>query len=414
MNARLTALATVLDVVVLVALGVGLFFAPLTLVWAFEDGFSTELAASWGVAVNGWFLGHGVPLVLTIPPSLAQSLGIGTLDSQFQLDVALLGIALLTLLWGYRIGNRDGTKRFPLLTWVLAVGVMVGLSFLLLWSLPVQVVDIDVLDALVRPALFLAAGLALATWAGPDTAGRALMRDVVPGKLSAIVRSGFAAGVGSLAGILGLAAVAVAALVLVSFASVVSLYEALQPGVYGIIALSIAQLAFLPTVVVWAFSWMVGPGFSLGVGAMVSPLGTNLQAVPALPLAGIVPSEVPTFALMIIVVPVVVAFGAGLASRARLVGDTRGGLWQDIQTTRFADQPLVQIGVAAVIAGGVAAGGGAVLAAVTSGQMGPGRFVLVGPDPAQIALWWGLEVFIGVLLGLISGGLRRSAVSAGR
>jgi len=51
---------------------------------------------------------------------------------------------------------------------------------------------------------------------------------------------------------------------------------------------------------------------------------------------------------------------------------------------------------------------------VTSGQMGPGRFVLVGPDPAQIALWWGLEVFIGVLLGLISGGLRRSAVSAGR
>jgi hypothetical protein len=228
------------------------------------------------------------------------------------------------------------------------------------------------------------------------------------------VRSGFAAGVGSLAGVLGLAAVAVAALVLVSFASVVSLYEALQPGVYGIIALSIAQLALLPTVVVWAFSWMVGPGFSLGVGAMVSPLGTNLQAVPALPLAGIVPSEVPTFALMIIVVPVVVAFGAGLASRARLVGDTRGGLWRDIQTTRFGDQPLVQIAVAAVIAGGVAAGGGGVLAAVTSGQMGPGRFVLVGPDPSQIALWWGLEVFIGVLLGLVSGGLRRSAVSAGR
>ena len=35
MNPRFVALATVLDVVVLVGLGVGLFFAPLTLVWAF-------------------------------------------------------------------------------------------------------------------------------------------------------------------------------------------------------------------------------------------------------------------------------------------------------------------------------------------------------------------------------------------
>ena len=53
MNPRFVALATVLDVVVLVGLGVGVFFAPLTLVWAFEDGFSTELLSSWAVAVQG-------------------------------------------------------------------------------------------------------------------------------------------------------------------------------------------------------------------------------------------------------------------------------------------------------------------------------------------------------------------------
>lgn len=53
MNARLIALATVLDVVVLMGLGLGLFFAPLTLVWAFDDGFSTDLVASWGIAVDG-------------------------------------------------------------------------------------------------------------------------------------------------------------------------------------------------------------------------------------------------------------------------------------------------------------------------------------------------------------------------
>jgi len=77
MNPRLVALATVLDVVVLVGLGVGIFFAPLTLVWAFDDGFSTELLSSWAVAVQGWFLGHAVPLEVTLPLDLAQSLGLG-------------------------------------------------------------------------------------------------------------------------------------------------------------------------------------------------------------------------------------------------------------------------------------------------------------------------------------------------
>ena len=62
MKARLVLLATILDVVVLAGLGVGIFFAPLTLVWAFSDGFSTQLADSWAVAVQGWFLGHSVPL----------------------------------------------------------------------------------------------------------------------------------------------------------------------------------------------------------------------------------------------------------------------------------------------------------------------------------------------------------------
>ena len=73
MNARLIALATVLDVVVLMGLGLGLFFAPLTLVWAFDDGFSTDLVASWGIAVDGWMLGHGVPLHFALSPELADS-----------------------------------------------------------------------------------------------------------------------------------------------------------------------------------------------------------------------------------------------------------------------------------------------------------------------------------------------------
>jgi len=151
MNPRLVALATVLDVVVLVGLGVGIFFAPLTLVWAFDDGFSTELLSSWAVAVQGWFLGHAVPLEVTLPLDLAQSLGLGVVGQNFRVDVALLGIALLTVLWGYRIGARESTRRHPLMTWFLAVGIMVGLSFLLVYFLPEGSVSISSVDAVVRP-----------------------------------------------------------------------------------------------------------------------------------------------------------------------------------------------------------------------------------------------------------------------
>lgn len=413
MNPRVVALATVLDVVVLVGLSVGLFFAPLTLVWAFEDGFSTELLSSWAVAVQGWFLGHGVPLAVSLPLELSQSLGLGASGQDFRVDVALLGVALLTVLWGYRIGAREGTKRHPLLTWFLAIGVMVGLSFLLAFFLPEGSVSIDLTDALVRPAVFLAAGLALATWAGPDTAGRELIRERFPQWLSALVRTGFAAGVGSLLAMVGVAAVVVSILLVVSFAPVISLYESLQPGAYGIIALSIGQLALLPTVVVWVFSWLVGPGFSLGVGAVVSPLGTSIDALPALPLAGILPEQAPAGALAIIALPIAVTFAMGLLSRPRWLGESRGGLWQG-EGTSFIQQPAIMAVFASLVAALVAAAGALLLSELARGELGPGRFSEVGPDPWTVALWWGGQVFVGVVLGLLSGGLAAGRSSARR
>ena len=77
MNARIVSFATVLDIVVLVGLGLGLIFAPLTLIWAFDDGFSTDLLMSWAAAVDIWLLGHGVPLSFTVPPDLADALALG-------------------------------------------------------------------------------------------------------------------------------------------------------------------------------------------------------------------------------------------------------------------------------------------------------------------------------------------------
>ncbi len=154
MNARIVSFATVLDIVVLVGLGLGIIFAPLTLIWAFDDGFSTDLLMSWAAAVDIWLLGHGVPLSFTVPPDLADALSLGALSRDFTVDVALLGIGLLTLLWGFRIGRRETTAVYPVLVWTLAVGTLVLLSLALVVFMPAQVVSMPVIDALVRPALF--------------------------------------------------------------------------------------------------------------------------------------------------------------------------------------------------------------------------------------------------------------------
>jgi hypothetical protein len=414
MNARLNAFATVLDVVVLVGLGLGLLFAPLTLVWAFDDGFATDLLLSWAIAVDGWMLGHGVPLTLTLDPTLAQSLSLGESSSTFVVDIALLGLGLITLLWGYRIGRRSGTRIYPVSTWFVAVGTLVGLSFVMVFFLPQHMVTMELMDALVRPALFLAAGLALATWVGSRAPGGRVLEGVLPETVLAVMRTGVKTAGASVLGLVALASLALAGLVLWSFGTMIVLYESLQPGVWGIITLSIAQLALLPTAIVWGAMWMVGPGFAVGTGALVSPLGTTVQAVPALPLLGIIPSNPPIGAIMIVAVPLAVAFIAGVAATTMLLGKNPGNLWRNVGDTEFHHQPLVQILAASAVAGALGSFGGFVLASMTSGSAGPGRFQNVGADPAQVALWWGLEIFVGVFLGLLSGALGRRSQKVAR
>jgi hypothetical protein len=414
MNARLNAFATVLDVVVLVGLGLGLLFAPLTFVWAFDDGFATDLLLSWAIAVDGWMLGHGVPLTFTLDPALAQSLSLGESSSTFVVDIALLGLGLITLLWGYRIGRRSGTRIYPVSTWFVAVGTLVGLSFVMVFFLPRHMVTMELMDALVRPALFLAAGLALATWVGSRAPGGRVLEGALPETVLAVMRTGVKTAGASVLGLVALSSLAIAGLVVWSFGTMIVLYESLQPGVWGIITLSIAQLALLPTAIIWGAMWMVGPGFALGTGALVSPLGTTVQAVPALPLLGIIPSTPPMGAIMIVAVPLAVSFIAGVAATRMLLGNNPGSLWRNVGDTEFHHQPLVQILSASAVAGALGSFGGFLLASMTSGSAGPGRFQNVGADPAQIALWWGLEIFVGVLLGLLSGALGRRGQKVAR
>jgi hypothetical protein len=117
--------------------------------------------------------------------------------------------------------------------------------------------------------------------------------------------------------------------------------------------------------------------------------------------------------MVIVIVPVIIAFVAGLSVRSRVVSELER-LWSDIASTGFFGQPLVRMFSTAVLAGFLAAGAGAFLSDLVSGQMGPGRFAVVGPDAATIALWLGVEVGIGVFIGVLSGSLSRSLAGSSR
>jgi hypothetical protein len=172
---------------------------------------------------------------------------------------------------------------------------------------------------------------------------------------------------------------------------VAALYEALQPGITGAVALLVLQLAFVPNALVWSASYALGAGFSLGTGSVVAPAGTQLGIVPAIPLLGALPTAGPGDLTQVWWLAAGAVAGAitcwvALAHRPAI---------------RF-DQASLRGGSAGMLAGAVFAG----LAWATSGDLGMVRLTDIGPRLVPLLIMsvttMGLSGMIaGLALGLI-------------
>jgi hypothetical protein len=165
----------------------------------------------------------------------------------------------------------------------------------------------------------------------------------------------------------------------VHLTDVVGLYESVGAGIAGGLALTALQIVLLPTVVVWAASWLTGAGFALGAGSSVGPLGTFVGPLPSVPLLGALPHHAGAVGLAALLVPVLAGFGCGYAARRRADGAS----------------PLV-VGLVAGLGAGLLLGA---LAAAASGAAGPGRLAAVGPEPLRVALLATAEIGLPALLG---------------
>lgn len=155
-----------------------------------------------------------------------------------------------------------------------------------------------------------------------------------------------------------------------------ALENGLMLGPNGAFALTVAQLAFLPNLMVWAGSYTLAAGFTVGLGSVVSPTVTNLGLLPAVPITGALPTPGVGEPWQLCWLTAGVLAGALAAivvvrERSRRLP----------RPPRFDETALVG-GLSGVLAGLAWVG----VAAVTRGDLGTERLVGVGPRITELTI----------------------------
>ncbi len=174
----------------------------------------------------------------------------------------------------------------------------------------------------------------------------------------------------------------------------------LAPGAVGAVLLLLAQLAYVPNAIVWAISFMLGPGFAFGTGTVVAPTGSALGALPAFPMLASMPQGLHSGA-------------PALLSAAMLALPYLAGCFGGLLLARAAPTPVLEAApmwgfACGALAGGVLGG----LAVFAGGSLGNGRLAAVGPSPWQVGVVAALEV--GVAAAVTAGVANWLRFRAGR
>ncbi|WP_049566657.1 cell division protein PerM [Nonomuraea sp. SBT364] len=281
--------------------------------------------------------------------------------------------------------EKAAARRRAQLLLVAQAGVSLAAPYALLAGLIALVTGNEITQPYIGEALlshFLLA-FAVGTVATARTIGpwRAMLR-LLPERVRALtVGTAVATALLVLFG-LGLVLVAVA----INFDQVRALSDVLSPGVVGGLLLLLVQALYLFNVVIWASSYIAGPGFAIGADTLVAPTGVQLGTVPSLPLLGALPESGPVPAWMMAVIALPFAAGA-------VAG---------VVVARMSPSPAYEAaplwGFLTGVTSGLVAG---LLAALSGGPIGGGRLTAVGPSAWEVALSVALEV--GVAAGISAG-----------
>jgi hypothetical protein len=383
------------DAAIRVALGLGVLLAPLTIVWIFENDPSIDWFVAFRAASDFWLLSHGTRLV--IPAGEILGVAVPT----FVVSLIPLGMTI----WFARLYYTAG-KRF-LASSALWPGWLGGTLVFGAASLGISTLAFDpaiypvTWQGVVFPtALFFVFQFLGSVFGRPDelfdgdVLDQAPERDAIRQSLNdfrlklhwsirSLIAPALRAGTAITVILLMVSAFAIAILIGFSWIDITRLYESVQVSVLGAIVLTAGQLAVLPNIIIFGAAWFTGVGFAIGTGSLISPLGSQVGPLPAVPVFGALPVGRLDFGMIAIVVVLLAAFVATLSIR-RSADEIR---------FEFATAWSAAISLGAAIAL-VTSLQLAVLAVIASGGAGPGRLSEIGINPYLLMLVSFVEVFV--------------------
>lgn len=325
--------------------GVGLVTCLVMLAWAVSPNPAGDAAAAWRAAGLTWLGAHLVPLQVGGEP--VTLLPIGGL---------LLGLLLARRsgAWAGRLLPEPGVGEVAWL--VLGAGLLYGAGgAAVAWLSAAESASAQPAQAGAVTAAVAAAG---ALWGISREAG---LVERIRGRISDAAWRTWLAGLAAVVGLFGAGAVLVTASLVRHFPEVAGTLSDLDPGVVGAAGVTLIDALSLPNLAIWAMAVIVGPGFLLGSTGDLSAFGGSVESLPALPVLAAIPTTVPGWAPVLLVVPVLLGVLAGRIRWGRDLPTASGAL-------------LGALGLAVVTAP-LTAG----ILRLGSGSLGGDRLAQVGP-----------------------------------
>lgn len=247
----------------------------------------------------------------------------------------------------------------------------------------------------------------------PDETGRAFVSGMLIGGLCSLLASGRALGwepvslsqggwstgvlAGVTAGLSGIVLVGCARLAVVLVTggpTITEVHELLDAGGPGSVLLSLLQMLWVPSMVIWSCSWVLGAGFSLGDGAFIAPLGSTTGNLPAIPLLVAMATEDArpvTIAGWLLLAAASGALGGCICVRARCDEARRALPARDLG----ADEGALYGLVVGVFTGLVLC----LLAQFSHGGLGTQRLAVMGPELGRLLVLAPTVLGAGGMLG---------------
>jgi len=262
----------------------------------------------------------------------------------------------------------------------------------------------------------------------PDETGRAFISGMLIGGLCSLFASGRALGwepvslsqggwstgvlAGATAGLCGIVLVGCARLAVVLVTAgptITGVHELLDAGGPGSVLLAVLQMLWVPSMVIWSCSWVLGAGFSLGQGAFIAPLGSTTGNLPSIPLLAAMATEDArpvTIACWLLLAAASGALGACICVRARRDEARRALPERDLG----ADEGALYGLVVGVLSGLLLC----LLAQFSHGGLGTQRLAVMGPELGRLLVLAPTVLGAGGMLGGFLTACRRGRGTAGR